>query len=300
MVMRSVVFMAVMSLFGCAGFHRGPLPNAPKDARYLDIGGVDIRYETRGSGPAVLLLHGYGSSLDIWKQDVLPRLAHRHKVVAIDLKGFGFSGRPPGDYTPAAQARIAWAVLDKLGVRDVALVGHSWGASVVLRMALQQPQRVRRIALYSAYVFEEQVPSFFLWARAGGIGEALFSLYYRERIEERVTLAYFDPKFVTQARIDRVERELGRPGAVAAALATARGQRYAAVQRRYKTIKSPVLLLWGENDLVTPMTFGQRLLTELPNARLKRYPRCGHLPMVEVASASTMDLAKFLAEDASK
>lgn len=296
-MMRSVVLMAVMSLFGCAGFYRGSLPDAPKDARYLDIGGVNIRYETAGSGPAVLLIHGYGSSLDIWKADVMPRLAHRHKVVAIDLKGFGFSGRPPGDYTPAAQARIAWAVLDKLGIRDVALVGHSWGASVVLRMALQKPARVRRIALYSAYVFEEQVPSFFLWARAGGIGEALFSLYYRERVEERVALAYYNQSFVTQARIDRVERELARPGAVAAALATARGQRYAAVQRRYKTIKVPVLLLWGENDVVTPLPFGQRLYSLLPNARLKRYPRCGHLPMVEEASASTMDLARFLAEE---
>ncbi len=297
---RAITIMAVLTFWsGCVGFHRGTLPDAPSNAQYVRVNNVDIRYVVAGTGPAVLLLHGYGSSLDIWLPRVLPRLARNHRVIAIDMKGFGFSGRPPGDYTPRAHARIAWSVLDKLGVKDVAIVGHSWGASVALRMALQRQKRVRRVALYAAYVYEEQVPSFFLWARAAGVGETLFGLYYRERIEDRIALAYYDQSFVTQARIDRVEREMNRPGAVAAALATARGQRYAAVQRRYQSIKRPVLLLWGDNDVVTPVNFGQRLVSQLPDATLKRYPRCGHLPMVEVAAPSTRDLAAFLAKDVS-
>lgn len=297
--MRVTALMMLGTMWaGCVRFHRGKLPDAPADARYVDVGGVPIRYHATGSGPAVLLLHGYGSSLDIWKADVVTALARRHRVIAIDLKGFGFSGRPPGDYSPPTHARIAWAVMDQLGVKDAAIVGHSWGASVALRMALQQPARVRRLALYSAYVYDEQVPSFFRWARVGGVGESLFGMYYRERIEDRVALAYYDQRFVTPERIDRVERELGRPGAVAAALATARGQRYAAVQRRYGSIKAPVLLLWGDNDLVTPVRFGKRLASQLPDARLVSYARCGHLPMVEVAAASTRELAAFLGKDA--
>jgi len=293
-----MIFMAVSTvMLGCAGFHQGSLPNAPTNATYVRVGNVKIRYAVAGTGPAVLLLHGYGSSLDIWEASVLPKLAKTHQVIAIDMKGFGFSDRPPGDYTPAAQARIAWAVLDKLGIKDVAIVGHSWGASVALRMVLQNRARVRRVALYSAYVYEAQVPSFFLWARAPGIGETLFGLYYKQRIEDRIALAYHDQRFVTQARIDRVERELNRPGAVAAALATARGQRYKHVQRRYGSIKKPVLLLWGEQDAVTPIQFGTRLVTQLPDAQLIRYPRCGHLPMVELAAATTRDLAAFLAKD---
>jgi len=95
---------------------------------------------------------------------------------------------------------------------------------VVMTMVLEQPARVRRVALYSAYLYEDQVPSFFHWARLGGIGESLFALWYRERIEDRVSLAYHDDRYVTQARVEHVERELARPGSAAAALAAARRQ----------------------------------------------------------------------------
>jgi pimeloyl-ACP methyl ester carboxylesterase len=291
---------AVVFLFGfsgCAGrFHPEPPPGAPEGSKFVEADGVKVRYRAVGSGPAVLLLHGYGSSLEIWGP-VADALAKKHRVIAIDLKGFGFTGRPAGDYSPSAQARMAWAVLDKLGVKDVAIVGHSWGASVVLAMALAEPKRVRRIALYSAYVFEDQVPSFMRWARQPWVGEAIFGLYYREGIEARIGLAYYDQKYVTYARVKRVEGEFNRTGAVAAALATARGQRYSKVEKRYPSIDKPVLLLWGKNDHITPHRFGVRLARTLPNARLVSYGRCGHLPMVEAAHATTRELAGFLAKD---
>src|SRR6202042_537132 len=121
---------------------------------------------------------------------------------------------------------LVWAVLDQLKVADVAIVGHSWGSSVALSMAVAQPDRVRRVALYDAYVYDDQVPSFFRWAQKAGLGELLFGLYYGERVEDRVPLAYRDDRWVTQARVDHVEGELDRPGTTAAALATARGHHF--------------------------------------------------------------------------
>ncbi|HTM21488.1 MAG TPA: alpha/beta fold hydrolase [Kofleriaceae bacterium] len=289
--------LLVALLAGCPAFHAGAPPDAPAGSTFVDVDGVPVRYTDTGQGPAVVLVHGFGSSLDIWGP-IVERLAPAHRVIAIDLKGFGWTGRPEGDYSPWAQARLVWKVLDARGVRDVAVVGHSWGASVALAMALVQPARVRRIALYSAYAFEDQVPSFFRWARTGTLGEILFALYYRERIEERVALAYHDPRHVTYERYQHVERELARPGAVAAALATARGQRYDRMEQRYRDIRVPVLLLWGDDDQVTTLAFGQRLAGEMPRARLIVYPACGHLPMVEAAGASTRDLVDFLAEPA--
>ena len=277
---------------GCPGFHRGPLPNPPAGATFVSADDVNVRYSDQGQGPAVVLLHGYSSSLDIWKQ-VAPVLAKRHRVIAVDLKGFGFTERPPGDYSLAAQSKLVWSVLDKLGVKDAAIVGHSWGASVALAMTLSHPTRVRRVALYSAYVFENQVPSFLRWARIGGVGEALFSLFYRERLADRVALAYYDSRFVTAERIDHVQREFGRPGAVAAALATARGQRYAQIEARYASIEQPILLLWGKNDRVTPITFAHRLRNELRDAELVELDRCGHIPMVEAFAATTRALDRF-------
>ena len=87
------------------------------------------------------------------------------------------------------------------------------------------------------------------------------------------------------------------PGTSAAALAAVRGQRYALIEDRYREITAPVLLLWGREDKVTPLVVGERLVSELPDARLQVYARCGHFPMIEAYAASTRALADFLAED---
>jgi pimeloyl-ACP methyl ester carboxylesterase len=272
------------------------MPNPPEGSTFLDVDGVKVRYLDEGKGPAVLFLHGYGASLDSWRI-IAPKLVDSHRIVAVDLKGFGYTSRPAGDYSPAAQARMVWSVLDQRGVKSVAIVAHSWGASVALAMTLAQPERVRRLALYSAFVYEAQVPSFFLWSRARVLGEVLFGLYYKERIEERFALAFYDDRFVTVARLDVADEELSRPGTVAAALATARGQRYAKVEKKYRTIAQPALIMWGRDDIVTPVSYGERLAADLPNARLSVFPRCGHFPMIEAEPASTRELTAFLADD---
>ncbi|HEY1557083.1 MAG TPA: TIGR04551 family protein [Kofleriaceae bacterium] len=288
--------LACLAVVGCASFHAAPLPGAPHDATFVDVGGVHVHYREAGQGPAVVLIHGYGASAEAWAQ-VQPYVAVHHRVIAIDLAGFGWSSRPEdADYSPAGEARLVWAVLDQLGVADVAVVGHSWGSSVALEMAVQHPARVRRVALYDAYVYDEQVPSFFRWAELDGLGELLFGLFYTQRIEDRAPLAYYDERWVTQDRVERVERELDKPGTTAAALAVAREHHFAELHDQLRTFTKPVLLLWGEADQVTPLVFGQRLANELSNATLKTYPRCGHIPMVEAHVQSTRDLVEFLDE----
>jgi uncharacterized protein (TIGR04551 family) len=301
-VIRAALLAALVT--GCATFHPAPPPGAPADATYVEVDGIQLHYRELGrpagnddaGKPTVVLIHGFGASLDSWRgvDEVLARDFH---VVAIDLAGFGWSGRPDIDYSPVAEGRLVWRALDRLGVGDVALVGHSWGSSVVMTMVLEQPKRVRRVALYSAYLYEDQVPSFFHWARLGGVGEALFALWYRERIEDRVSLAYHDDRYVTQARVEHAERELARPGSAAAALGAARRQIYTELERRWPDVTQPVLLLWGDDDQVTPLRYGHRLSRDLPDARLIVYPATGHLPMVEARTPSTRDLQHFLCAD---
>jgi uncharacterized protein (TIGR04551 family) len=295
---RAIAVALALSIgsLGCASHYQGKLPGAPADATFVEVDGVHVRYLEMGQGPAVVLVHGYGGSVDHWKT-VMPALATHFRVIALDLKGFGWTDRPEGDYSPAAEAALVWKALDKLGVGDAAIVGHSWGSSVALSMAVQAPQRTRRVALYDAYVYDEEVPSFFRWAEKPGIGEALFGLFYKERFEDRGPLAYYDERWVTQARIDHIEDDLERPGTVAAALAIARTHHFAELHEKLRTFDKPVLLLWGENDEVTPVSFGERLQNELLHAKLIKYPRCGHLPMVEAHAPSTRDLALFLGND---
>ena len=278
----------------CLAFHAGPMPGEPADAKFATIDGVRLRYVDVGEGSPVVLIHGYASSLDTWS-GLIPRLAELHRVIALDLKGFGWSDRPAGDYSPEAQAALVRGLLDELKVGRVAVVAHSWGAAVAVALALGSPERVERLALYDAYVYEEQVPMFFLWARAAGVGEALFAMFYNERPDERLALAFHDPSLLSEELAEQVERAMERPGTRAAALAAARGQRFEDVQTRYRGIEKPVLLIWGRDDVVTPLEYGERLLRDLPDARLEVYPQCGHFPMIEAGTASGRDLIHFLA-----
>lgn len=321
------LFLLLPFFAGCLSFHKGPMPGEPPTARFADVDGVRVRYIDTGEAeaaapeakpktdangeasaeptkapvasgerkPTVVLIHGFASALDAWA-GVVPVLTKTHRVIALDLKGFGWTDRPPGDYSPDAQAKLVWHLLDQRGVKTSAIVAHSWGSSVALAASLQAPERVTKIALYDAWVYEEQLPTFFHWARAEGVGEALFGLYYKERADERIALAFFDRKFVTEKLIESVDEALERPGTVAAALAAVRGQDYTNVERRYSRVDKPTLLMWGREDIVTPLRFGERLSRDLPHSKLVVYPRCGHFPMIEALAASNRDLVQFLNE----
>jgi pimeloyl-ACP methyl ester carboxylesterase len=291
------VALGAASSFGCASlaFHKGAMPGEPPKATFAEIDGVRVRYEDTGEGPPVVLVHGFASSLENWLT-VTPTLAKHHRVLSMDLKGFGWTDRPEGDYSPPAQAKLVLGLMKLRGIERADVVAHSWGASIALQMAMLEPKRVSKLALYDAWVYEEQLPTFFLWARADGVGEFLFSTWYEERADERVAYAFYDKKkWLTEPFIEAVAGIFERPGTVAAALAATRGQRFSEWQDKYKTIQNETLLLWGREDEVTLLSFGERLQKDLPHAKMLVYAQCGHFPMLEQATASTADLDAYLA-----
>lgn len=289
------ILLLVLTTVGCLSYHQGAMPGEPADATYAAVAGARVRYvDSGGDLPAVVLLHGFASALETWTL-VAERLEATHRVIALDLKGFGWTDRPRGDYSPAAQAELVFALLDQLGVRNASIVAHSWGSSVALQMALSHPQRVTQLALYDAWVYEEQVPTGFVWARAAGVGELIFGMFYKERPDDKIEGAFHNPDYVTQALVDDVTAALKRPGTTAAALAAVRGQRYREVQQQYGSIAQPVLLIWGEDDAVSTLDVAHRLHTQLPNAQLETFADCGHFPMIEAFEPSTRVLLDFLA-----
>ncbi len=293
----SIGLLALGLLPGCLAFHRGAMPGEPSDATYAQVDGARIRYLDVGQGPAVVLIHGYASSLETWA-GLIPRLAKTHRVLALDLKGFGWSDRPEGDYSPKSEARLVAALMKQRGIERAAVVAHSWGSSVALALALDAPERVERLVLYDAWVYESQLPAFFLLSRADGVGETLFALFYDQRPDERITAGFYNHDVVTEKLVEDVERAMDRPGTKAAALAVARGQHFDEVEHDYRKIGVPALLLWGRDDHVSSPAIGERLSRDLKHARLVVYPRCGHFPMIEAAAASNDEVTRFLAEAA--
>ena len=299
-VMRMACALLAMVLSGCLAHHQGAMPGEPEDATFAPIEDARVRYvdvNKEGKAP-VVLVHGFAASLNTWGGIIPVLTAQGHRVIALDLKGFGWTDRPRGDYSPEAQGELILGLLEHLEVKEpVAIVAHSWGSSVALATILQAPDRFRRLVLYDAWVYAEQLPTFFLWSRTAALGEVLFALFYKEQPGIKISGAFYDKTIITEALVEDVEAQLDRPGTRAAALAAVRGQRYELVQDRYSEVDQPTLLLWGREDQVTPLWVGEKLVRQLPNAELEVFGQCGHFPMIEAYHPSTDALAAFLAKD---
>jgi pimeloyl-ACP methyl ester carboxylesterase len=288
--------LAVLS-GGCVHFQTGVSDPLPAEERVVVGERGQLRVIDKnpsGARETVLLVHGYGSSSASYAP-VMDALAAHLRVIAIDLPGFGKSDRREGDYTPDALADVLADVLEQKGVARAHVVGHSWGSSVVLAFARRHPERLDRLVVISGWVYDDQLLPLMRWARVPGIGEALYGTFYRNAIGERLYLNFVDPNLVTQKVVDEVEKQMALDGAVAAALAAARGMhRFAESEGEYRTIKNQTLLLWGRDDRVARLAYGERLARELPHARLVVLPRCGHIPMWECTGETASALTEFL------
>lgn len=124
--------------------HVVALPDLPGVThQWLDVDGLHVHVAQAGSGPAVLLLHGFPQHWWQWRHLIGPLAAH-HRVVCPDFRGAGWSGAPPGGYTRDRLLADTLAVLDALDLERVDLLSHDYGALVGYQLCLQHPQRVGR------------------------------------------------------------------------------------------------------------------------------------------------------------
>src|SRR4029079_18700469 len=132
----------------------------PAAGRFLDVDGVRLHYVERGSGEPLVLLHGNGSMIEDFESSGLIDLAAKnYRVIVFDRPGFGHSDRPRNVvWTPDAQAELIRHDLERLNVSNATVLGHSWGASVAVAMALKYPDLVRGLVLASGYYYPTARP----------------------------------------------------------------------------------------------------------------------------------------------
>ncbi len=268
------------------------------EARFESVDGLRIRYVRRGSGPAVVLLHGIASSLYTWK-DVLPGLAADHDVIALDFPGFGGSDVPQALSAELLRASVI-GLMDRLQVPSAALAGNSLGGAVASFVAARHPQRARHLVLIDAAGFRlapETRPALLRYS-AGPLGAALERLPRpRPIVGLALRQVFFDPSLVTRERLDEYEAPLLRPGAVRAvrSMLNAPATGAAEYEALLRGLRQPTLLIWGADDRWIPVADAERYASSIAGARKVVLPDCGHMPQEERPAETLRLIREFLA-----
>lgn len=238
-----------------------------------------------GSGPVVVLLHGLGGSTYTWRK-VLPELARNHRVIALDLKGFGRSEKPLDEaYSPADQAALLVAFLERRGLTDVTLVGHSIGGTVALLAAIElqrrDPQRIARLALIDSPAYPQPEPTVIGLLKAPFLSSLVFALAPPEWPARMALGHQREAGSVDDTDIAAYAEPYREAGARHALIETARHMEptdWGALTARIPSVRQPTLLVWCIGDTLVPAATGLRLSRALPDNRLATIEGCVHSP----------------------
>ncbi|MFN3662215.1 alpha/beta fold hydrolase [Yoonia sp.] len=259
----------------------------PPLGRFDEVEGVRLHYIERGEGPAIVLLHGNGSMIEDFTSSGLVDLAARsHRVIVFDRPGYGHSTRPRDRiWSAGKQADLIHAALARIGVSRAAILGHSWGASVALALAIRRPQTVCGLVLASGYYFPSARVDFALvsgpampllgdivrYTVAPIAGRLLWPLLMRKIFGPAPVPTKFRhfPKEMalrpSQIRAEAAESALLIPAA-------------AATFRDYAALRMPVVIVAGAEDrLINPAGQSRRLRRAILQSTLRLVPGAGHM-----------------------
>jgi pimeloyl-ACP methyl ester carboxylesterase len=260
----------------------------PPAGRFLEVDGVKLHYFERGEGSPVVLLHGNGAiATDFEGSGLIDKLAARHRVIAFDRPGFGFSERPRKRiWSPRAQAALLARALAQLEVQPAVVVGHSWGALVALHLARDYPQRTRGLVLVSGYYFPTlRADTFLLSPPAipllGDVMRYTISPLLGRLMARPLMRKMFAPRPVSAHFESAVPLSLMlRPSQLRAAAEESGLMTWAAgrLKGSYKNLTLPVTIIAGDGDRVVDLQrHAVRLHREIPHSRLLTQAGLGHM-----------------------
>ncbi|HUR84483.1 MAG TPA: alpha/beta fold hydrolase [Solirubrobacteraceae bacterium] len=270
--------------------------------RWMRVQGSLVNVLDVGSGPAVLLLHGLSGCWQNWLENI-PRFARDHRVIAVDLPGFGASPMPPEQISVSGYARMLVALLDELGIETVSIVGSSMGGFVGAEMAIRRGSRVDRLVLAAAAGLSmrqmrherrrgvrprvENVLFFSLGRLAAHTDVVVRSSHLRRAL---LMLVVAHPERLPPPLIAEQAHGAGRPG-FDAALDAMTGY---PIRDRLGEVACPTLVIWGEEDRLVPLRDAAEFEWLIPDARKLVYADTGHMVMFERPDRFNRDVLGFL------
>jgi pimeloyl-ACP methyl ester carboxylesterase len=278
--------VAVSALLNARRARNAERANPPL-GKFIDVNGVRLHYIERGSGEPLVLLHGNGTmAQDFLTSGLIDEAAKTYRVIAFDRPGYGHSSRPRFRiWTPTAQARLIHDALAKLGISQAIVLGHSWGAIVATRLALNHPNMVKSLVLTSGYYYPTVRADVLTqsWPAIPVVGDLLrytVGPWLGRAMWPQMTRRMFGPQPVTP-NFQALSKELAtRPSQMRAAAAESllMVPSAFAARRKYRRLSMPVIIVAGEEDRIANIhRQSERLHQEIPGSKLLRVPGAGHM-----------------------
>lgn len=271
--------------------------------RYVEVDGIRTRYWDAGSGDeAVLLIHGIGRYVEDWLS-FIDTLASSHRLVALDLPGYGLSGKPCSfPYTLDAFAGFVGAFLDTLHLDVVSVIGHSLGGAIATRFAIMFPERCHGLILVSSAGLGRGLSLLFKLASIPLVGE-LLTRPDPSKGEQTMRFIVHDIATITPEMSAFDHAMATQEGAPQAFLKTVRasvnilGQKpgaYGPNLRGLSGVGPRVGCIWGREDRIIPPSHADKVAETLPGAMIRVIDGCGHLPMREKPALFNEAVARML------
>lgn len=270
--------------------------------------GADSNSSLSNASPPLLFLHGFGSSLRQWYENLLP-LSQTSSVYALDLIGFGASEKVAADYSVGLWVEQVYEFWRTFIGRPIVLVGHSLGALVALTAAVTYPEMAQSLVLITLPAARQELLTGRIQAFVGEIESfftvslftrLVFCLIRRPRVIRTVLRAiYVNPERVTDKLVHSFLSPGFDRGAAQALSRLTKARTRNNFARRTKEllaeVQMPILLIWGLNDRVIPLTWGRQLPALNPRLKLVEVPDAGHCPYDECAECVNAEILAWLA-----
>ncbi|MEY3213270.1 MAG: hypothetical protein RIT28_3751 [Pseudomonadota bacterium] len=271
------------------------------------VNGVNIAYiDSGGEGEVIVLIHGLSSTIGFWERQVQPLSAAGYRVLALDLPGFGASGRPDAPYTPPWYAALIRAWLDGLGVGSAHLVGHSMGGQIAMTMALETPDRVQSLILSAPAGIERFTPGEAEWMKTYWTETRTLEASEQDVRANFTMLAFNRYDEGVERLIQERVRMSSTPEFKGTSVAVSRcvaGMVDYPVADRLGEIQTPTLILFGEDDhmIPNPIFHGGRTKTValagqdgIPGSELVLISKAGHTVHHDAPDAFNAAVLEFL------
>jgi len=279
------------------------LPDTVLPRHVVDLYGTKMAFVDVGAGDPVVLLHGITCSAASWNP-LIPALARHHRVIVPDLPGHGLSSRARGDYSLAGLSLHVRDLLMGLGIARATFVGHSLGGGVTMQTAYAYPELVSRMVLVASGGLGASVGMALRAATLPGAEWVLPLAFNRfgARVTRQLGRHLTDPRMVTFKELAHSYAMLADPAGRRAFVSLIRsvidwnGQRIDATRRLHLAEDVPMMIVWGDADVILPIGHGIRAARDLPVDRFEVFQGAGHFPHLEQADRFLEVFEEFLAE----